>query len=64
MNPAASKLVQRVLGWQLLFSIGTTLLLGFGGPPLLLLGRVVTSPASRGMAAFGMIGGLLALVVT
>ncbi|MCA9630476.1 MAG: HAMP domain-containing histidine kinase [Myxococcales bacterium] len=64
MNPAASKLLQRVLGWQLLFSTGATLLLGLGGPALLLLGRAVTSPATRAMAAYGALGGLLALLVS
>ncbi len=64
MNPAASKLIQRVLGWQLLFSIGATVLLALGGPPLLLLGRAVTSPATRGMAAFGAMGGIGALLFT
>ncbi|MCB9584606.1 MAG: HAMP domain-containing histidine kinase [Polyangiaceae bacterium] len=64
MNPAASKLIQRVLGWQLVFSIFTTLLLAFGGPALLLLGRAVNSPASRGIAAFGLLGSVLALTTS
>jgi len=64
LNPAAGKLVQRVLGWQALFSVGVTLLLSLVCPELMLFGGAVASPASRSLMLLGSLGGAAAILLT
>ncbi len=64
MIEAASKLIQRVLGWQILFSISACALLSLLAPRLLLLKGDVSGQAGHALLLAAAGGGAFALIRT
>ncbi len=62
MNPAAARLIARVLGWQLAFTAGTVLLLAALAPHFLLLSGSVATEGIETLALGIIVGGVLALL--
>ncbi len=62
MNPAAARLITRVVGWQLAFSAGTILLLVALAPHFLLLSGEVASDGVEALGSGIAIGGLLGVL--
>lgn len=64
MNPAASKLVRRVLAWQGLFSLLAALLVTLLTPRLLLLSGTVGFEGAAALGAGVLAGGVLGAILT
>ncbi|HKY35253.1 MAG TPA: HAMP domain-containing sensor histidine kinase [Polyangiaceae bacterium] len=61
MNPAAARLIARVLGWQIAFTLGAVLLLAALAPHFLLLSRPVASEGIETLSLGIVVGGLVGL---
>lgn len=61
MNPAAARLIARVLGWQLAFTLGSIALLAALAPHFLLLSGTVASDGIETLAMGIAAGGLISL---
>jgi signal transduction histidine kinase len=62
MNPAAARLIARVLGWQLAFTLGTIALLAALAPHFLLLSGSVATEGIETLSEGIAVGGLLGIV--
>jgi signal transduction histidine kinase len=62
MNPAAARLIARVLGWQLAFTLGSIALLAALAPHFLLLNGAVATEGIETLAFGIAVGGLLSLL--
>lgn len=62
MNPAAARLIARVLGWQLAFTLGTIALLAALAPHFLLLSGPVATEGIETLSEGIAVGGLLGII--
>ena len=62
MNPAAARLIARVLGWQMAFTLGAVLLLSALAPHFLLLSGSVASAGIETLSLGIVVGGVVGLV--
>jgi signal transduction histidine kinase len=62
LNPAAARLIARVLGWQLAFTVGTILLLAGLAPHFLLLSGAVATEGIETLALGIVVGGALGML--
>jgi signal transduction histidine kinase len=62
LNPAAARLIARVLGWQVAFTLGTVLLLAALAPHFLLLNGTVASDGVETLSLGLVVGGLAGLL--
>jgi signal transduction histidine kinase len=62
MNPAAARLIARVLGWQLAFTLGTIALLAALAPHFLLLSGSVATEGIETLSEGIAVGGLLGII--
>lgn len=63
MNPAASHLIRRLLGWQATFTVAVALLVALLAPRLLLLSGTVAFQGATALGIGVFCGGMLALTV-
>ncbi|HVY28213.1 MAG TPA: HAMP domain-containing sensor histidine kinase [Polyangiaceae bacterium] len=62
MNPAAARLIARVIGWQFAFTLGTILLLAALAPHFLLLSGSVATEGIETLSEGVAVGGLLGII--
>lgn len=64
MISAAAKLVERVLGWQAIFSLGTGALVALAAPSLLLVTDPIATSMTRSLLALAALGSVVALLLS